>query len=146
MISPRDRSTLVATTAVGFIVVVLLLVSGCTSRPKVHEEPAPTRTTPLNTIEASNVGVRIIVTAGVETVLSPQSFVVIDSDLPGDGLLVLGQAPAGLERPDLVTVYGVIDRFHHGHFADRYDLAPAPRYRRYEGRKFVVAADVTART
>ncbi|WP_199516633.1 hypothetical protein [Nucisporomicrobium flavum] len=146
MASSRNRLTAVQRVTAGAICALLLvLVSGCTSARRHEDAPRPRSTTLLNTIEASNVGTRIIITAGVSAVLTRQSFVVRDADLPGQGLLILGDGAAGLEPPSLVTVYGVIDRFSYSHFVTTYDLGPEPVYERYEGRKFLVAADITTR-
>ncbi|MEV4703174.1 hypothetical protein [Actinoplanes sp. NPDC049316] len=78
-------------------------------------------------------------------VMTPQSFVVADTDLPDQGLLVLSDARTDLQPHELVTVYGVLDRFDYGRFAARLELATAATYRAYDNRKVLVAADVSSR-
>ncbi|PRY20124.1 hypothetical protein CLV70_1255 [Pseudosporangium ferrugineum] len=128
-----------------FVLVVALTAActpGCT-----RDEPAaePRRTALRNTIEATNVGARLIVTATVTTILTPRSFVVADVDLPAQGLLVLSDARAELQPRGLVTVYGVLDRFDYARLAARFDLAAPAAYHAYDNRKILVAADVSSR-
>ncbi|MEU4214140.1 hypothetical protein [Actinoplanes sp. NPDC026623] len=144
MTSSRNGLTTTHWTTAGVICAFLLvLVGGCTSVRHHEDDPRPRSTALLNTIEVSNVGTRLMITAGVSTVLTKQSFVIRDADLPDQGLLILGDGPAGLEPPSLVTVYGVIERFTYSRFFTTYDLGPASVYERYEGHKFLVAADIT---
>jgi hypothetical protein len=102
--------------------------------------PEPSRSPLLNTIEASEVGDRLTVTASVTDVLPGRSFVVRDVDLPDDGLLVLGEAQ--VRAPALVTAEGVIERFTFDRFRDRYELADAAAFLRFEDRKFLLAEDI----
>jgi hypothetical protein len=110
-----------------------------------HDGSIARAATPLGTLETTDTGSRIVVTAGVSAVLTTQSFVVRDVDLPAQGLLILGDVPPGLGRPDLVTAYGIIERFDYSRYVTTYDLGPASAYARYEGRKLLVADDVTGR-
>jgi hypothetical protein len=102
--------------------------------------PEPSRRPPLDTIEASEVGDRLTVTASVADVPGAGSFVVRDVDLPDDGLLVLSEAE--VQVPALVTVEGTIERFDLDRFSGRYGLTDAATYRRFEGRKILVADEV----
>jgi hypothetical protein len=102
--------------------------------------PEPSRSPLSNTIEASEVGTRLTVTASVADVLPGRSFVVRDVDLPDDGLLVLGEAR--VRTPALVTVEGVIERFTYDRFRDRWKLTDAAAFLRFEGRKFLLAEDI----
>jgi hypothetical protein len=125
-------------TAWCLVVLACLSVFACSSSDEPTPEPSPSP--PLNTIEASEVGDRLTVTASVADVPAGRSFVVRDVDLPDDGLLVLGESDVRV--PALVTVVGTIERFTFDRFSDRYELTDAAAYRRFEGRKILVADDV----
>lgn len=117
---------------------VCFSASACSSSDKAT--PEPSRGPLLNTIEASEVGDRLTVTASVADVLPGRSFVVRDVDLPDNGLLVLGQAQ--VRAPALVTVEGTIERFTFDRFGDRYELIDTAAFLRFEGRKVLVAEDI----
>jgi hypothetical protein len=128
--------------------VVCLAIGACTNSP-VPARPAETAPTPgasaeapVGTIARHDVGDRIIVTASVATVITTQSFVIGDADLPDRGVLVLGGPPTGVRSTSLVTVYGTIDRFEFGRFAGIYRLGSDDRYARFDGHKIVLAASV----
>lgn len=110
----------------------------CSSSDEVT--PEPRRSPPLGTIEASELGDQLTVTASVADLPVGHSFVVRDVDLPDDGLLVLGEADVRV--PALVTVVGTIERFSFDRFRDRYQLAERPAYVRFEGRKILVAEKI----
>jgi hypothetical protein len=118
--------------------VACLSLLACTSSDEAT--PDPSRPPPLNTIEASEVGDRLTVTASVAGVPEEGSFVVEDADLPDDGLLVLSEAE--VQVPALVTVEGTIERFAFDRFSGRYGLTDAAAYRRFDGRKILVADQV----
>lgn len=114
-------------------------VVACTSSDEAAPEPSP-GPPPVGTIAASEVGDRLIVTASVTDVPAGWSFVVRDVDLPEEGLLVLGRAEVRV--PALVTVEGTVQRFAFDRFSDRYGLTDAASYRRFEGRKILVADEI----
>lgn len=147
MVSCKNAVRRLRGTTLGlWLVLILALAPAC--RPGCARDdaaPRPSPTALLDTVEASTVGTRLIVTAGVAEVLTPQSFVVEDADLPDQGLLVLSDARTDLHRHDLVTVYGAIDRFDYPRFASRLQLNGPGSYRPFEGRKILVAADVSSR-
>ncbi|WP_412751611.1 hypothetical protein [Krasilnikovia sp. M28-CT-15] len=130
------------TMLVSLLLASCLLSGSCSLSGGDDPEPRPTRTTIMNTIEASDVGDRLTLTAVVVRVLTASSFVVHDVDLPDDGLLVLGGSLTSMHPRDLVTVAGTIDIFTFERFRGRFVLAPAPSYDRFEGRKVLVAHDV----
>ncbi len=71
--------------------------------------------------------------------LGAGSFVMRDSDLPPEGLLVLAVAvPDGLRPPVLVLVDGVVGIFHIHDFG-WIALADPSVYRPYEGKKALIA-------
>ena len=102
--------------------------------------PEPSRRPPLDTLQASEVGDRLTVTAVVTGVSSPRSFTVYDADLPEPGLLVL--AATAVRAQDLVTVTGSVVLFTFTRFQDRYDLGDRRVYRRFESRKALIADEV----
>lgn len=111
----------------------------CSSDKQPAPEPSR-RPPPPNTIEASEIGDRLTITASVADVPPGRSFVIRDTDLPDDGLLVLGTAEVRV--PALVTVEGTVQRFTFLAFGDRYELADPSAYRRFEGRKVMVADEI----
>jgi hypothetical protein len=115
-----------------------LSLFACTSSDEAT--PEPSRPPPLNTIEASEVGDRLTLTASVADVPGEGSFVVRDADLPDEGLLVLSGAE--VQVPALVTVEGTIERFAFDRFGERYGLTDAAAYRRFDGGKILVADEV----
>lgn len=128
------------------IVVMCLALAGCglssDREPEPAPSPAPSRTVPLDTIAAAAEGERIVLTAGVIGVLGDRAFVVIDVDLPDQGLLVLTPEAVDVGAPDLVTVDGVLRRFTFPAFRVPFGLVQAGPYEPFEGRKVLVAADV----
>ena len=122
------------------VLLACLPVFACSAPPEPEPEPEPSRRAPQATIEASEVGDRLTVTASVADVPAGRSFVVRDADLPDQGLLVLGDA--AVRVPALVTVEGTVERFAFDRFRDRYELTDAAAYRRFEGRKILVADEV----
>ncbi|GAA3347087.1 hypothetical protein GCM10020358_60550 [Amorphoplanes nipponensis] len=130
--------------AIGSLLLACCLLSGgCSPSDGDDPEPRPTQaTTIMNTIEASDVGDRLTLTAVVVRVLTASSFVVHDVDLPDDGLLVLGGSLTAMHPHDLVTVAGTIDLFAFDRFRERFSLGPASSYGLFEGRKVLVAHDV----
>lgn len=121
------------------VFVTCLAVVACGSSEKPTPEPSR-RPPPMGTIEASEVGDRLTITASVTDVPAGRSFVVRDVDLPDEGLLVLGEA--AVQAPALVTVEGTIERFTFDRFGDRYALTDPAFYRRFEGRKVLVADQI----
>ena len=125
---------------VAWCLVLLACVSvfACTSSvEEVAPEPSREPPAPVDTIAASEVGDRLTVTASVTEVPPGRAFVVRDADLPGEGLLVLGDAEVRV--PVLVTVEGTVELFAFDRFRDRYELSDAASYRRFEDRKVLVA-------
>ncbi len=121
------------------VLLACLSALACSSPDEAAPEPSQ-RPPPLGTIAASEVGDRLILTASVTDVPSARSFVVRDADLPEEGLLVLGEA--AVRVPVLVTVEGTVQRFAFELFRDRYGLTDPAAYRRFEGRKILVADEV----
>jgi hypothetical protein len=127
------------------LILALTPAAACTSdHGRDDAASAPRRTVPRDTIEATDVGARLIVTAIVAQVLTPQSFVVEDADLPEAGLLVLSEVRSKLSRHDLVTIDGSIDLFDYARFAERLTLTTRDAYREYDGQKVLVAVDVSS--
>ncbi|GAA3939374.1 hypothetical protein [Actinoplanes auranticolor] len=115
--------------------------SGCGAFDKTEQAaPEPSRRPPLDTMQASDAGDQLTVTAVVTGVSSPRSFTVYDADLPEPGLLVL--ATTAVRAQDLVTVTGSVVVFTFTRFQDRYDLGDRRVYRRFESRKALVADEV----
>lgn len=125
---------------------VVLLVAAVSStgcgrwaRADVHD-PRPTRFVPHDTVTDSRIGAELVVTATVASLITVNTFVVQDADLPRPGLLVVvGGGPAALHRDDLVTVRGRIELFEFRALAPRYGLAVAAPYVPFQGRRIVVA-------
>lgn len=122
---------------------VALLAAGCTSRPAPRPTPEPTSTVRLGTVARAEVGERLTVTAAVERVITDAAFVVRDADLTDGALLVLSPASPGPEPPQLVTVRGTVIQFSYRELDDRYRLGPGGPYRTFEGKRALVAAEVT---
>lgn len=108
-------------------------------------EPKPERSTTLNTIARLQPGDHHVVTASVGSVLEERAFVVLDVDLPEQGLLVLTATATDVRAPVLVTVDGVIRLFTFDAFRVPFGLTDPAVYRPYEGRKVLVAGDVQPR-
>ncbi|HET6530079.1 MAG TPA: hypothetical protein VFH03_05620 [Actinoplanes sp.] len=127
------------------VVVVCLALSGC-SLPWDREpaEPKPSRSARLNTVAAAAEGDRIVVTASVRAVLDDRAFVVSDVDLPAQGLLVLTPVAADVQTLDLVTVDGVLRRFAFQAFRVPFGLGESAPYQPFEGRKMMVAGNLTS--
>jgi hypothetical protein len=102
--------------------------------------PRPSPSAAFDTIAASEVGSRLVVTASVVAAPPGRAFVVRDADMPEQGLLVLGQTDVAASG--LVTVEGTVDLFRFEVFSDRYELTDPAPYRRFEGRKVLVADTV----
>lgn len=137
----RRLRTAMAKLLSAFTLLALLSASGCgASDDAAQVEPELSRRAPLNTMEASEVGDRLTVTAVVTGVSSPQSFTVYDADLPERGLLVLGATP--VRTQDLVMVTGSVVLFTFSRFQDRYDLDDRRVYRRFESRRALIADEV----
>jgi hypothetical protein len=88
------------------------------------------------------VGDRVTVTAAVTAVLTTQSFVIDDVDLPERGLLVLGGPASGVHDRSLVTVRGTIQRFELDRMAEPNQLPADGGFARFEGRKVLLAESV----
>jgi hypothetical protein len=125
------------------LVLALVLVTGCSAfgRPDAPE-PAPPSSLPRNTMDIASVGMTITVTATVESVITPTSFVVRDADLPFEGLLVLSAAVPGLRPSDLVTIDGEVVLFRFADLAAAHGLTAEAPYSAFEGEKVVEARDV----
>jgi hypothetical protein len=117
---------------------VVLLIASCV-HPGRRPESEPTGHRPLGTVARAHLGDHLVTTASVDRVLSTGSFVVRDSDLPPEGLLVLAVAvPDGLRPPVLVLVDGVVGLFRIRDFAWT-ALGDPSLYRPYEGKKALIA-------
>ena len=124
-------------------VICLAPTSSCGARRDSHppavSPPTARASAAPKTIATSEVGDPLVITAAVAAIITAQAIVVSDVDLPEQGLLVLGVVPGDLERRDLVTVKGVVDKFDFTHFAARYRLEHPDRYRKFTNRKIVLA-------
>ncbi|MCA2219029.1 hypothetical protein [Jidongwangia harbinensis] len=123
------------------VLAVCLALAGCDApwRDEIPE-PEPTRSAVLDTIAATDVGERLVLTASVATVLGDRAFVVRDVDLPDDGLLVLTTTSTGFRAPDLVSVEGTVRRFTFAGFKVPFGLSGPRPFQLFEGRKVLVAA------
>ncbi|MEU8230441.1 hypothetical protein AB0C12_12670 [Actinoplanes sp. NPDC048967] len=116
-------------------------VSGCGAFDNTAQAAPESSSKPaLDTMEASDVGDRLTVTAVVTGVSSPHSFTVYDADLPERGLLILSATP--VRTQDLVTVTGSVVVFAFSRFQDGYDLGDRRVYHRFESRKALIADEV----
>jgi hypothetical protein len=122
--------------------VAVLLLGGCsTDGPAPRPSPSPETSTPSGTVERSDVGDRLTLTAVVERVLGPRSFVVRDADLADVGVLVLTTRPVEVAVPDVVVVAGTVTVFRYARSGgDR--LGDQRAFRQYEGRKALLAQTV----
>ena len=125
------------------VLAACLALTGC-DLPWGNEtpEPEPTRSAVLDTVAATEPGERLVLTAGVVTVLADRAFVVRDADLPENGLLVLTTARTDLGAPDLVSVDGTIRQFSFESFKVPFGLSDPLPFQLYEGRKALVADKV----
>ncbi|MEU1839373.1 hypothetical protein [Micromonospora chersina] len=82
-------------------------------------------------------------TAAIERVITDAAFVVRDADLTDEALLVLSPASPAPEPPQLVTVRGTVIQFSYRELDDRYSLGSGGPYRTFEGKRALVAAEVT---
>jgi hypothetical protein len=105
-------------------------------------EPRPTRSVPHDTVTDSRLGAELVVTATVTRLITINTFVLHDADLPTHGLLVVGADPGGLHQDDLVTVRGRVELFVFRAFAPKYGLSVAAPYVPFQGRRILVAIDV----
>lgn len=127
------------------LILCALLPAGCgwSGGP----EPAAPTASPSgaqDTVSAAHPGDRLVVTATVAAVLTPESFLVSDIDLPENGLLIIGTAPQTLRRPDLVTIDGIVRSFDYARFAEQYLLGGPAWYEDYQGRHVLVADRVSS--
>ncbi|WP_344646846.1 hypothetical protein [Cryptosporangium japonicum] len=121
---------------------VVLIAAGCGSRPEAPD-PTPTGGTPIRTMARTEVGARLVLTAGVERVLGPTAFVVSDADLPDRGLLILSPSVPEEVRPSAVVhVEGVVAIVRVGEFT-RFPLGDPARVRPYDGKKALIANQIT---
>lgn len=119
-----------------------VVLAGCTA-PEEPVPPAASVPGPHSTMASAHPGDRVVISVAVSAVLTTDSFLVYDVGLPEDGLLVLGDAPRGLRRPDLVRISGVVEQFHYDRFTGEYDLGNPTWYEDYDDRKVVLADRVT---
>jgi hypothetical protein len=103
--------------------------------PLPQPSPSPRSTVTLTRLVP---GTQVTVSAAVQAVLSPSSFVLTDVDLAPAGLLVVARAPAPVAEREFVTVDGWVVQFHYAELRGQGLAAPAA-YARYEGQPSVLA-------
>lgn len=92
--------------------------------------------------EPGYLGQTVTVTATVDAVLGPTSFVVGGGQYADESLLVVSAEGLTVESGDHVRVTGTVERFGYGAYADRFGLAEdATDYVPFEGEEFLVAAE-----
>jgi len=105
------------------------------------EEPPPQPSpSPRSTVTLTSLvpGTQVTVSAAVQAVLSPSSFVLTDVDLAPAGLLVVARAPAPVAEREFVTVDGWVVQFHYAELRV-HGLAAPVAYARYEGQPSLLA-------
>ncbi len=122
--------------AVGFV--LLALTTGCGGG---HADPTPAVTvTPSVAVRRLEPGTTVDLTATVTRVLTANTFVIADADLPVAGQLVVSATPVAVRVYDLVRLGGRVERFDAAAFA-RYGLADPQVYEPF-GDVVIVAAQV----
>ncbi|MBQ0906080.1 hypothetical protein [Micromonospora sp. U21] len=128
--------------ALAAIPVAVLLAAGCTgAAPQPTPKPVPT--TAPGTVARAELGERLTLTASVERIITGAAFVVRDLDLTDGTLLVLSVAASAPAPPQLVTLEGIVIRFSHRELSERYHLGPPGPYQDFEGRRALVARNLT---
>lgn len=92
-------------------------------------------------ISAADIGSQVTVSADVETVRSPTSFVLEAPD--ADGLLVLAAKKPSVKEGALIQVTGTVREFAFDEFADEYGLEDGEVYQPYATEAFIEATKVS---
>ncbi|GAB3838090.1 hypothetical protein GCM10029963_03780 [Micromonospora andamanensis] len=121
----------------------VLVGTGCARDPVAEPPPPSTGTSPPNTLARVEVGDALTVTAAVDRVVDERALVVRDIDLADGTLLVLTRRAVAASPPQLVTVEGTVVTFSYRGLAARHHLTDPAEYRSFEGRKALVAGQVT---
>jgi hypothetical protein len=87
-------------------------------------------------------GQTVTVSAEIEDMLSPKSFVLSGGQQGDDRLLVLTEQPTDLDEGEVVQVTGTVETFTYDHFADRYGLTEPAVYQPYGDEEFIAASKV----